>query len=167
MLLRRRTASLPALVWSAAIAIASPRRLFAATDQGVVVAKVGSPPEALHTITPCRVADTRDPNGPYGGPALTRLQDRLFVVRRRCGIPDTARAVAFNFTATQASAAGNLRISRQGHALPGASTMNWREGQTRANDAILHLGSSGEIVVHVHQPAGTVHLVVDANGYFE
>ena len=40
-----------------------------------------------HTVAPCRVADTRDPSGPYGGPALAGQNERTFVMTNRCGIP--------------------------------------------------------------------------------
>jgi hypothetical protein len=45
--------------------------------------------------------------------------------------------------------------------------MNWRPGQTRANNAIVPLGPSGDILVHVDQASGSVHLIVDVNGYFQ
>ena len=45
--------------------------------------------------------------------------------------------------------------------------MNWRPGQTRANNAIVPLGPSGDILVHVDQASsGTVHFIIDVNGYF-
>jgi hypothetical protein len=142
-------------------------RLYGATDQGVFVATVGSSATLFNTIFPCRLVDTRDANGPYGGPSLSGGVDRTFVIRGQCGIPATARAVASNLTITQPSALGDLRVYRPGNAVPTASVVNWRPGQTRANSAILDLGSSGEIVVHVDQATGGVHLVIDATGYFE
>jgi hypothetical protein len=145
----------------------SQTRLYAATDQGVFVAAVGPPPTLFHTIFPCRLVDTREANGPYGGPALSGAVDRAFVIRGQCAIPDTARAVAFNLTITQPSASGDLRVYRQGIAISTTSVLNWRSGQTRANSALLSLGASGEIVVHVDQGTGGVHLVIDATGYFE
>jgi hypothetical protein len=42
--------------------------------------------------------------------------------------------------------------------------MNWRPGQTRANNAIVPLGPSGDLGVHVDQASGTVHLIIDVNG---
>ena len=47
------------------------------------------------------------------------------------------------------------------------STLNWKPGQTRANNAIVSLGSSGDMVVHVDQASGSVHLIIDVNGYFQ
>jgi len=119
------------------------------------------------TVTPCRVADTRNPNGPYGGPALAANADRTFVIATQCGIPATARAVSFNLTVTQPTALGDLRVFPAGAGLPLVSALNWRPGQTRANNAIVTLGPSGDIVAHVDQGSGTVQFIIDVNGYFQ
>ncbi|MGH9366468.1 MAG: hypothetical protein ACRD3M_02180, partial [Thermoanaerobaculia bacterium] len=116
-----------------------------------------------HTITPCRVADTRT----TAPPALAAGANRTFVVGGQCGIPAAAQAVAFNFTITQPTALGDLRIFTGGGTLPLVSTMNYRKDQTRANNGIVPLGPSGDIVVHVDQSSGTVHFVMDVNGYFQ
>ncbi len=125
-----------------------------------------TPGVSFYTLNPCRVADTRGPSGPYGGPALVANADRTFVVAGQCGIPSGAVAVAFNFTVTQPTALGDLRTVPGGGPLPLVSTMNWRPGQTRANNAITPLGPSGDIVAHVDQASGSVHLIIDVNGYF-
>ena len=126
-----------------------------------------TPGRSFFTVTPCRVADTRDPNGPYGGPALAANADRTFVVATKCGVPLGADAVSFNFTVTQSTALGDLRILPAGAGLPIVSTINWRPGQTRANNAIVSLGPSGDITAHVDQGSGTVQLIIDVNGYFQ
>ena len=41
---------------------------------------------AFYPVTPCRVADTRNPNGPLGGPSLTGGQERDFPVQQGCCI---------------------------------------------------------------------------------
>ncbi|MGH9368710.1 MAG: hypothetical protein ACRD3M_13670, partial [Thermoanaerobaculia bacterium] len=122
---------------------------------------------SYYTLTPCRAADTRGPAGAYGAPALAAGANRSFVLTGRCGIPATAQAVAFNFTITQPSAAGDLRIFPGGSTLPLVSTMNYSPGQTRANNAIVPLGPSGEITIHVDQSAGTVQFIIDVTGYLE
>jgi hypothetical protein len=126
-----------------------------------------APPSSFFSLTPCRVADTRGPSGPYGGPALAANANRTFVIAGQCGIPAGAVAVAFNFTVTQPTGLGDLRTVPGGGALPLVSTMNWRPGQTRANNAIVLLGPSGDILVHVDQASGSVHLIIDVNGYFQ
>jgi streptogramin lyase len=130
--------------------------------------KIGRIPTSAFyfTVTPCRVADTRGPTGPYGGPALAANADRTFVIAGQCGIPFGDVAVAYNFTITQPTGQGDLRTVPGGGTLPLVSTMNWRAGQTRANNAITPLGLSGDITVHVDQASGTVDLIIDVNGYF-
>jgi hypothetical protein len=120
-----------------------------------------------YTLTPCRVADTRNPSGPYGGPALAANADRSFVLVNQCGIPASAVAVSSNITITQPTSLGDLRLFPGGSSLPLVSTLNWRAGQTRANNAILSLGLSGAIVVHVDQAGGTVQFILDVDGYFQ
>lgn len=122
---------------------------------------------AFYVVTPCRVADTRDANGPWGGPALTANSFRNFQIAGKCDIPETAQAVAFNLTSTGATAGGHLTIFPVGRRLPLASTLNFG-ASTRANNAIIPLGTDGEVGVWCAQPfGGTTHFVIDVNGYFE
>jgi len=119
---------------------------------------------AFNTVEPCRVADTRTPES---APALVANLDRAFAVGGRCGIPLTAQAVAFNFAVTQPTNPGHLTVFPGGTTLPATSTLNYSAGQTRANNAVILLGASGDILVRATQGSGTVHLVIDVNGYFE
>jgi CSLREA domain-containing protein len=119
------------------------------------------------TVTPCRVADTRGPAGPYGAPALSGGGNRTFVIGGQCGIPAGARAVAFNFTVTQGTGQGDIRAFPGGTPLPLVSTLNWAPGRTRANNAVTGLGASADLTVHVDQPGGTVQIIIDVTGYFQ
>jgi len=121
---------------------------------------------AFYSLTPCRIVDTRNANGPYGGPALAALSDRRFVLAGQCGIPAGADGVSVNVTVTQSTAAGDLRLF-PGAPPPFVSTINYSSGQTRANNATAVLGIDGGITVHSDQPAGTVHFILDVNGYFQ
>ncbi len=112
------------------------------------------------------MADTRDPNGPYGGPALSAGEVRSFEMPGRCGIPAEAGAVALNVIVTQPSAPGFLSLYPLGIAPPLASTINFGPGQTRANNAIVQLGSGGSIVVDNRQTSGATHVILDVVGYF-
>jgi CSLREA domain-containing protein len=116
-----------------------------------------------HTVTPCRLADTRKV---ADAPALSPGPDRTFVIGGKCFIPADAQAVAFNFTITQPTAAGDLRIFPGGFPLQFVSTMNYGGGQTRANNAVVALGPGGVITVHVDQASGIVHFIIDVSGYF-
>jgi hypothetical protein len=86
-------------------------------------------------LTPCRVADTRDPAGPYGGPALSAGAIRNFAMAGRCGIPAEADAVALNVIVTQPTAPGFLTLYPAGVSPPLASTINYGPGQTRATSS--------------------------------
>jgi len=132
--------------------------------------RVYQTPEAnsFYTLTPCRLVDTRDPIGPSGGPALASGTDRGFVLRGRCGVPSTARAVALNVVAVQPSdGPGFFTLYPGGSSLPLASTINYSAGQIRANNAIIPLGVGGDIAVRCYQGLGTAHLIIDVSGYFQ
>ena len=121
----------------------------------------------FYTLTPCRLIDTRGAPGPLAGPALTALSERTFTLTGHCGVPSSARALSVNVTVTGPTAAGDLRLFAGGTPLPVASTINYRSGQTRANNAVVALGSSGAVTVRCDQPSGTAQLVLDVNGYYQ
>jgi hypothetical protein len=133
----------------------------------VVTVDIGAAGAAFFTLPPCRLIDTRGATGTRGGPALSAGEDRAFPLAGPCDIPPTALAVAVNLAVTQPTAPGNLRLYPQGVALPTTSSINYSAMQTRANNAIVPLGTSGAIVVHCSQATGTAHFILDVNGYFE
>jgi hypothetical protein len=130
---------------------------------------VGATPQTngFYTVTPCRVADTRNPNGPYGGPALAANSDRTFQFTGQCGIPSTAEAVALNVTVTGATASGDLRIYPAGYSMPSSTAINYRAAITRANNGSYALSSTGGLALHCDQPSGSLHVILDVFGYFE
>ena len=121
----------------------------------------------FNTLAPCRIADTRLPDGPWGGPALDGGSIRSFVIGGQCGVPATATAVSFNFTVTAPTGLGDIRVYPGQTAVPTSTTLNWFAGRTRANNAVIGLGSFHDISVAVDQPGGTVHFIIDVNGYFQ
>jgi Matrixin len=124
-------------------------------------------PATLYTVTPCRISDTRNPTGPFGGPALSAGTDRAFTIAGQCGIPSTARSVSANVTVTQAKAGGDLRLYAAGGARPSSSSINYRAGQTRANSTNVPLGAGGALGIHSDQASETVQVIIDVNGYFQ
>ena len=118
-------------------------------------------------MTPCRLVDTRNPTGAHGGPALAAGADRSFTLAGSCGIPTPARALAISVTVTGGTAPGFLTAYPTGTSLPLTSLINYRAGQTRANNGILTLGTGGAVKVHCGQASGTVNFILDVNGYFE
>lgn len=121
----------------------------------------------FYTVPPCRAVDTRNAPGPYGGPALAANSDRTFALAGRCGIPATARAISGNVTVVQPTASGNLRLYPAGASLPIASAINYRAGQTLANNATGGLGTTGAIVVRCDQSSGNIQVILDVNGYYQ
>lgn len=126
---------------------------------------------SFYTLTPCRVIDTRNPTGPLGGPALVAGATRTFTVTGtgpgECQIPSTAKAISVNLTVTQPTSLGYLALFPGGTAAPLASTINFRAGQTRANNAIVPISATGTLSVLDGQGSGTTHFILDVNGYFQ
>jgi hypothetical protein len=141
-----------------------------ASRRGVVPGSPVCPPQAparFYTVTPCRIVDTRNPNGPFGGPALAAMTTRGFVMRGSCGISATARAVSLNVTVTGNTSYGDVRVFPTGASGITSSTINWRTGQTRANNATVGLGANGGVTVWCVMPSGSTQVILDVNGYFE
>jgi subtilisin family serine protease len=125
------------------------------------------PPASFYALTPCRVADTRDPSGPSGGPALAAASTRSFPVTGICGIPSSATAVAINLAVFLPTNDGDLRLYPAGGAAPLSSVINFRPGIVRANNAILPLGAGGQISVQCDMPSGSTNVFFDVYGYFQ
>jgi YVTN family beta-propeller protein len=122
---------------------------------------------AFFPLTPCRVADTRNPNGPLGGPFLTGGEERDFPVLEAtaCNIPSTAIAYSLNFTAVPHKPLGYLTVWPAGQQMPLVSTLNALTGAVTANAAIVPAGNDPEGSIAVY-PKDDTDLVIDINGYF-
>jgi hypothetical protein len=129
---------------------------------------VSTGPTAFHTLAPCRLLDTRAAAGPYGGPAVPAGADRVVTAGGRCGVPAGAKAVSLNATAVAPAAAGNLRFFPGDGTAPNASALNFNAAQTRGNNAVVMLASSGSGTFGFkNSSTANVHVVIDVNGYFE
>ena len=125
---------------------------------------------SFFTVTPCRLADTRNPPGPFGGPALSNGVVRTFTVGGNCGVPAAAGAVSVNLTVVGATGSGHLTLYSADVPAPNTSNINFTPGLVRANNAVLTLSAeaAGRIaVLPVVTGNGQVHLIVDVNGYFQ
>lgn len=122
-------------------------------------------PEPLRfvPVPPCRLLDTREGTGAFGGPALAGDSARDIVVPDGpCGIPRTAKAYSLNVAVVPFGALGFLTVWPAGQARPLASTLN-SDGRVKSNAAIVGAGTGGAI--SVYGTAATA-LVLDINGYF-
>jgi len=119
---------------------------------------------ALYTLTPCRIADTRDSPAPLGGPSLMANSFRTFpILSSFCDVPSTAQAYSLNFTAVPAASLGYLTAWPTGLPQPYVSSLNDPTGTIAANAVILPAGTSGSVNVFT---TDDTDLVIDANGYF-
>jgi hypothetical protein len=115
-------------------------------------------------LQPCRVADTRNADGPFGGPALAAKQERAFALTQsNCQIPSTAAAYSVNVTAVPKSKLGYLTVWPTGQTQPYVSTLNSYDGRVKANAAIVTAGTNGEISLYA---TDDTDVVIDVNGYF-
>jgi hypothetical protein len=117
-------------------------------------------------VTPCRLVDTRNPNGEFGGPPIPGGTSRSFPIPQQtpCDIPASAAAYSLNVTVVPITTLGYLTIWPTGEAQPVVSTMNSPDGRIKANAAIVPAGTSGAVSVYVTQ---TTNVVLDIDGYFE
>jgi uncharacterized repeat protein (TIGR01451 family) len=121
----------------------------------------------LYALTPCRVLDTRNSNGPYGGPAIPALGSRTFAIGGQCAVALAARSVAINVTVVAPGATGEFRIAPS-DAAGQASVVEFTSGITRAANttASLSLTSPGSLTI-VNGTGIATNVVVDVYGYFQ
>ena len=132
------------------------------TEQTFVSSPLPTPGLDFYTVAPCRVVDTRQTPDP-----LRSGTTRTFPVVGVCGIPPGARAVSLNITAVGGATGGYIVLFPADQSLPSTSTVNFQAGQTRANNAVLGLSSTGDLAaLAALAGGGAVHLILDVNGYF-
>ena len=119
---------------------------------------------SFHPVTPCRIADTRNANGPFGGPEMGDSTTRSFPIpASACGIPAAAEAYSLNVTVVPDGPLAYLTTWPTGSSRPTVSTLNSFDGSVVANAAIVPAGAGGGIDVFV---TNRTHVVLDINGYF-
>ena len=95
-------------------------------------------PFQFFTLTPCRLADTRDLVGPSGGPILQDQITRQLPVQGLCNVPIGAAAVTVNVTAVVPNGPGGLPDAVPvGHRDAGrvvAELRGWRAGLGERSD---------------------------------
>ena len=126
----------------------------------------GAPPPALHftAITPCRVVDTRNTNGPFGGPAITGGASRDFPIQKgACKITPSATAYSLNVTVVPRGRLGYLTVWPTGQNRPVVSTLNSVDGRVKANAAIVPAGANLSLSAYA---TDTTDVIFDINGYF-
>jgi hypothetical protein len=114
-------------------------------------------------VTPCRVVDTRNASGAFGGPALSGGTSRDFIIPNgACGIPSTAQAYSLNVAVVPPGALGYLTMWPAALIRPLVATLN-SDGRVKSNAAIVPAGTGGAVSVFA---SNTTDVVLDINGYF-
>jgi hypothetical protein len=130
-------------------------------------------PFQFFSLTPCRVADTRNAAGVNGGPAITVLTTRTFRIQGNCGVPVGAKAVTLNVTVVQPGEAGWLGLYPSATNFSGTSTINFNMGEFAiANGAIVPLSpATNDISVlwgnYSSNRSTTTNVILDVTGYFQ
>jgi YVTN family beta-propeller protein len=119
-------------------------------------------------LPPCRLVDTRNPNGDLGGPRLKAQTPRSFPLLESTCIPSgpTPNAYSLNFTVVpnpKGQPLGYLTVWPTGETHPGVSTLNNPTATVVANAAIVPAGTGGAIDVYAFD---TTDLLIDIDGYF-
>ena len=115
-------------------------------------------------MTPCRIVDTRNATGPFGGPIIAGGTSRDFTVpSSACSIPATAQAYSLNVAVVPATTLGYLTLYPAGQTRPLASTLNSLDGRIKSNAAIVPAGTNGAVSVFA---SDSTQVILDINGYF-
>ena len=120
----------------------------------------------FNTLPPCRIADTRNANGPLGGPALAAGQSRTFDVRSTCGLPGNASSISLNITVTGPTSGGDLRLFAGGTPAAARLGHQLRRGPDPGQQRYRSLERLGNLGVLSDQATGSTHFILDVNGYF-
>ena len=120
-----------------------------------------------HSLTPCRIADTRN----ITGPILNTGVVRTFTIQTGCSVPTGARAVSINVTAVGPTGAGFLTLFPATTTQPTVSNINFAAFEPAlGNGAIVPLHTATPdlaVFPFVNAAGGTVHMVIDVTGYFQ
>lgn len=115
-------------------------------------------------LPPTRVFDTRPGTSTAGQKGLLSSRGTVTTaIGGTGGVPTNAAAVVINFTATQTAAPGFVTSFPSGAPQPLASTLNVGASDTRANAAVIKLGTTGALN---HYTDAAMHLIADTTGYF-
>src|ERR1017187_5891076 len=117
-------------------------------------------------VPPCRVVDTRNPNGTFGGPPIQGGTARSFPISQSptCRIPLGATAYSLDVSVVPMGPFGYLTVWPTGQPQPLTASLNSLDGRIKANAAIVAAGNGGGAVSIF--ATNTTNVIVDINGYF-
>ena len=136
-------------------------------------------PFQYHSLTPCRLVDTRVAGGTggipvgNGSPIVGTGTTRTFTAQGNCAVPAGAAAVTINSTAVGPTGVGFLTLFPTGITVPTVSNLNFNAGEPAlGNGAIVPLAATTPDLslyakVGPVTGTGTAHVVIDVTGYFQ
>jgi hypothetical protein len=113
---------------------------------------------AFVPLSPCRLLDTRDT-----GAVVAAGSTVVVATNGRCGIPAGTAAVSVTVTVTLAAGSGFVSLWPTDQARPTASVVNFTNGATRANGALVRLAANGSLSAFA---SAATHVVIDVGGAF-
>ncbi len=161
-----------AIVPAGDMANANKVSVFASNDTDLVVdvngyfgTAGGTNEMVFHPMAPCRLVDTRNPAGPFGGPAFGEGESRDYTApsSTTCTVPSNALAYSMNVTVVPSGPLGYLTVWPTGNAQPNTSNVTSMDGLVVANAVITGAGAGGTFSVFASNPT---EVVIDMNGYF-
>jgi N-acetylneuraminic acid mutarotase len=129
-----------------------------------------SSPMPFVAINPCRVLDTRNANGSYGGPIFAGGETRTYALASAnpctASLPTGIGAFSLNITVTSTAGAGFVEAYPSGVTRPLASNVNFlTAGAQVGNAAIVPTDGTTNNDIDIYASQGT-HIIVDMNGYY-
>ena len=74
--------------------------------------------------------------------------------------------MSLNATVVPGAAGGYVNLFPADQSVPLTSTINFGAGRIRANNAVMGLSLDGQLAARATLANGSVHLILDVNGYF-
>jgi outer membrane protein assembly factor BamB len=122
-------------------------------------------PDGLYNpLVPARILDTRDGTGGFNMPVGPGQTIDVQVTSKGLVPASGVEAVVFNITATNSTAPSHLTVFPTGSSPPLASNVNFLANQTVPNRVAVQIGTGGK--VSIYNLSGSVHVIVDVNGWF-
>jgi hypothetical protein len=133
--------------------------------QAMFIIKVAT---GFYPVTPCRMLDTRVDSGPTAAaPVLAASSVRSFSLLGKCGLASGAKAISVNLTVVGGAVEGDLQVLG-GHLTSSTTSSIWIPiSRARANNALVQLSTDSlQTISVINTSTGSVHFILDINGYF-
>lgn len=115
-------------------------------------------------VPPCRVVDTRGPNGPFGGPPIQGGTFRSFPIPQgACNIPASAGAYVLTVTVIPNGQLSLLTVYPTGENRGAVTTMVSLDGRIKSDPTIVPAGTNQAVSVYA---SDTTNAILDISGYF-